>query len=526
MRRLIIACAAVSLCLVSGVGSGAAADEASPARIRTTPEQRVQAYVEPSIVYLHIEWTGYIWDSVAKEPVKAGKPFTVTSQCTGFVVNPDGYIATAGHCVDPREVSASFAAAGLAYDQSLGYYTDLTAEEMIEFEVYNVDANPPTLLGRRSRVGRGAPELAVTAVWATSVSGQQSGVALPARVLNYQPFSQGDAAILKVEETNLNPLLLNTDSDFLVGTDIVAVGYPGSVDEVTDADLSPTYTTGALGNEETVGNGLLKVFTIDAAISGGMSGGPTVDLNGRVMGTTSFRHAVESQQFNFIRPATMIEELLREEGVTNELGETATDYRAGLNAYFAGDKIAAVKALAAVVRAQPNNGLAQDYLNKARGLPNPPPPERGFPLLPVAGGLVLLALAGGLGYLLLRKRRRTPSAASPVASPAAAGMVVSSAGGPGFSAGTAMPQPSPTGATTLMPPQPPPSATNATQAASSDTATLISTPPLGSSEPGDGKPLEGPAQPMLGPAPHSFCGSCGTKAAAGQRFCGSCGTEL
>ncbi len=29
-------------------------------------------------------------------------PFAATWVCTGFVVNPDGWVATAGHCVDPE----------------------------------------------------------------------------------------------------------------------------------------------------------------------------------------------------------------------------------------------------------------------------------------------------------------------------------------------------------------------------------------------------------------------------------------
>ena len=30
-------------------------------------------------------------------------PYLATWDCTGFVVNPDGWVATAGHCVDPDE---------------------------------------------------------------------------------------------------------------------------------------------------------------------------------------------------------------------------------------------------------------------------------------------------------------------------------------------------------------------------------------------------------------------------------------
>ena len=34
-------------------------------------------------------------------------PFLATWNCTGFVVNPDGWVATAGHCVDPESAKTA-----------------------------------------------------------------------------------------------------------------------------------------------------------------------------------------------------------------------------------------------------------------------------------------------------------------------------------------------------------------------------------------------------------------------------------
>ena len=65
----------------------------------------MSAYTQPSVVYIGSTWTGYVYDTYNKLYLNNGKPFTLDFQCTGFVVNPDGYIATAGHCVDPAEVS-------------------------------------------------------------------------------------------------------------------------------------------------------------------------------------------------------------------------------------------------------------------------------------------------------------------------------------------------------------------------------------------------------------------------------------
>ena len=101
-----------------------------------------------------------------------------------------------------------------------------------------------------------------------------------------------------------------------------------------------------------------------------MSGGPTVDLDGNVVGFNSFGidSSIESQQFNFVRPTAIINELMADVGVDNELGEVSENYRAGLDAYFAGDKDAAVESLQAVIDAQPTNAMAGDYLQKAKAM--------------------------------------------------------------------------------------------------------------------------------------------------------------
>ncbi len=100
---------------------------------------------------------------------------------------------------------------------------------------------------------------------------------------------------------------------------------------------------------------------------------------------------------------------------TPKLSETTKQYRAGLTAFFDGDKATAVKNLKAVVEDQPANGFASEYLKKAKDLPNPPPPDEGISttlLLIVGGGLLLLALLGGLAFMLLRRRSGPGSVAA------------------------------------------------------------------------------------------------------------------
>ena len=170
----------------------------------------------------------------------------------------------------------------------------------------------------------------------------------------------------------LSVLPLSDNSTTGVGTEVVSVGYPASVDLVTDASFNPSFKEGTISAEKTTEGGLLPVYEISAAVSGGMSGGPTVGLTGDVIGVNSFKIEGETQPFNFVQPSSNIDELLRAEGVENTLGPVTEQYRAGLAAYFAGDREVAIENFDAVLSTVPSHQFAQDYLQKAEELPNHP----------------------------------------------------------------------------------------------------------------------------------------------------------
>ena len=96
----------------------------------------------------------------------------------------------------------------------------------------------------------------------------------PARVLAYQKFNEGDGALLKVDETELNAIELADTSGVEINSGVVAVGYPAIIGNYTDTDLTPTFDAGNVSSIKTVADGLLSVFQLSAELSGGMSGGP------------------------------------------------------------------------------------------------------------------------------------------------------------------------------------------------------------------------------------------------------------
>jgi hypothetical protein len=58
--------------------------------------------VQPGIVYLETTYRGYVKDERGRW-LNGGWPVTATASCSGFFVNHDGHIVTAGHCVDKAE---------------------------------------------------------------------------------------------------------------------------------------------------------------------------------------------------------------------------------------------------------------------------------------------------------------------------------------------------------------------------------------------------------------------------------------
>ncbi len=384
---LVVACG-----LAIGAGPAAVASAAQPPPV--APLEQVQALVQPAVVYEQITWTGYVYDETNKGYFTE-EPFVTSFQCTGFVVNPDGYIATAGHCVD--------------YDATV---REAILSQVVEWAYVNdyYEAQPSTdtiaSFARNWRIdgatAEGTADLDVSVAYGVTVSGEPSGKALPARVVDLRPVGEGDVALLKIEAENLTVLPLSDNSTTGVGTEIVSVGYPASVDLVTDASFNPSFKEGTISAEKTTEGGLLPVYEISAAVSGGMSGGPTVGLEGDVIGVNSFKIEGETQPFNFVQPSSNVDELLRAEGVDNTLGPVTEQYRAGLEAYFAGDRDAAIENFQAVLSTVPSHQFAQDYLQKAEDLPSSSSPAGKWWLwLLVILGVVAIA---GLGLWGIRRK--------------------------------------------------------------------------------------------------------------------------
>lgn len=483
---------------------------AGPARAtQVTSEERAAAYARPAIVYLEMVWQAWVkhpqWGWTDPDPATEGaQAWQWSSRCSGFVINPSGHIVTAGHCVDngtegARDDAIRFAAQWLI-EQT---FTPYTAED---YEALITEGHATWRVEGEERDS--PPDLTVYVQRGVATSGLTGGDAFPARVIDFSPVSQGDVALLKAERTDLPAVKLAPREEIQIGTPVLSIGYPGATDEIEDITLEPTYKDGKVSSKDTREGGLFPVYEISADISSGMSGGPTVDLKGRVVGLNSLSLAkgtgeAETAGFNYLAPSSLIDELLGRNGVQNALGPTDQAYRAGLESFFAGDYQAAIAKFDEVLALAPAHQQAQEWKQRATKAAASAPQGGGVSVPLIAGGVGVLLLMLGGGFLLVRRQRK------PV--PVAAGAPLATR---------------PEGAAEPFPPR-----------AEPEEARMLETAPVGfkpraasttqASQEGTLHRKDGETPtPGLRAESRRFCRDCGTPYAPGARFCESCGNKL
>lgn len=503
------------------------ASESSPQE--ATPQQEAAAMARPAIVSLTVEWQG--WVRLSDGTLLSNDPWEYSSSCTGFVVNPDGYVATAGHCVD--DTSATGAGREILVSAALdaAETTGLSEEQMVDtalagWTVEGAEANSPV-----SRE--------VSVITGSGTGNDLEGEALPAQVVEFKSIEEGDVALLKIQETNLPAIELASDAAVAQGTEVLSIGFPGSTDEITDPSLEPTFKDGQISSETTVGS--VPVYETSAALSEGMSGGPTVGMDGEVIGINSFKPGAEEQAFNYIAPASTLNEMLGRNNVTAQLGSSDETYREGLTDYFSGSYSDAIEKFDQVLGVSPDHAQAEEYktlATQARARYGEP----GLGVLPfLVGGAVLLVAVCAVGALLLvrrgRRRRGTGGPTPPTPGgprfpatqhPAAQGPAFAPpvAQSPPAQPPVAQPPMAPVPMTpipvTSLPERPEPAQPIGFTAPSAEVGPPSAPPPAPDRGPAT---VAGPGTfPPPAPAAGRFCSGCGVPREGAARFCPSCGS--
>jgi hypothetical protein len=313
MKRVFVALAALAACLTLALPQ-------PPVR---ADAPKVFAQVNDSLVYLQMTYAGRVL--IPGKYMKTAEdtwspPVDIHGSCTGFVVDPRGYIGTAGHCVQIRQEIKDFLRLVAIKTQADG--GKLAA------------GHPPAddLADEAARdqwpVQGPAPESEVArTVEAVQPEGPHRQIEkfVIVQLVDFQAFEAGDNALLKVSGfPPMKPLEI-ADSSPDIGQAITSVGFPGIIEPLVDPDRlqQASYKSGTVSSHQVDSAGI-PTLEISADVSPGMSGGPTVDENGRVVGVNSFGLAAESVAgmlganepgFNFVTDTEMLRLLLQKNGV-------------------------------------------------------------------------------------------------------------------------------------------------------------------------------------------------------------------
>jgi serine protease Do len=373
---------------VSAPPTAAVADTKPP---QSTPTSRVDAIIRPSLLFVFIKATGTV---VVPYTDGSTQQFDIEADasCSGAIVSSSGTDLTAGHCVDPDEYAAALIDNEFADLQKKGLTGSLTVEDAEA----NWSVTKPTLDIQ-------VYPLVASANVATSA-------AMTARVLpGSETFDNGDVALLQTNPSGPQPALSIAPAVPAVGTDIVTAGYPGAINDTVDIEnLQPTLSPGQTTSVQTVK--AAKFIGVSSTLTSGDSGGPTVDMQGRIIGTNSWNPTDQSQQLNFVTSTTEVRKLLAENQVPLQLDATDRAWRAGLADYFAGHYHAAVAQFNIVLTAIPDDVSAQQYAAKAKAgfaLETSGTPWWVYGLIAL---VVLLAVAAAIYRIRRRQRGRIEDA--------------------------------------------------------------------------------------------------------------------
>ncbi|BBZ45919.1 trypsin-like peptidase domain-containing protein [Mycobacterium parmense] len=387
------------LAMSVGTPGVAAADDGRP---RANPAEKAAALIRPAVMYLAGQGYGTVrlpdGQVLSQFGPGSSMPFLATWGCTAFAVNPDGWVATAGHCVDPQSAKLLILkrAAGEYIAQFPGAPESRDPAAALDWLVKNARVEGET-------AERG-PEVGLTVMYGT---GRTVAGKLPASVADFRPLGKGDVALLKVDGRNLPSSELATDADVSIGTAILAVGFPESTQNITGPSLDPTNKSGAVSKKSVMGSN--PVYEVDAAASEGMSGGPTVELDGKVIGVNSFGPVGEPQAFNFIAPADTLAAVMAGKGVRPRLGPADVVYREGLGQYYAGRYTQAINDFDQALALSPDYPGLADLKTSAANLRQQYGDQsalRGANLAWYTVGGVALVLAAGAGLTLAAVRTR------------------------------------------------------------------------------------------------------------------------
>jgi hypothetical protein len=358
-RHLWLGACALAVGLVALPGFAAAGQRVLDER----DSERVEAMilrVKPAVVGILTDVRAEVTIRCGKNDTYVVKPDPDIENGTGFIIHPDGWIATNGHVVKPvykddAEHIANFLqeAAKTACGPRLAKLPAAQRKARLEKIVNSPENRQGVKLIKRlevffqkrmavgTQIPPGVP--AVVKAYSPPIDPESlpKGGGVPAKEKQML-----DAAIIKIEMTDLPTVDLAARSTHVhLGENVYIIGFPGAVlwhDFLSaESRAASSVTFGRVSGFKLDVNERWVIQT-DASISWGNSGGPAFNRNGEVVGAATFiTTSVEGDQaiqgFNFLIPVQTVQQMAKDIGLTPKADDPFSDeWERAITAYFEG----------------------------------------------------------------------------------------------------------------------------------------------------------------------------------------------
>ncbi|MCS7244178.1 MAG: trypsin-like peptidase domain-containing protein [Candidatus Calescibacterium sp.] len=359
---------------------------------------------------------------------------------TGVIINPNGYILTATHVVAMEEdelrqiVINKFLLTIIsdelfsAFENEVGVPLSKEDEDLLtKMVVGYISSNIVDFKYEKMiYAGLGVAEKGKSNVTAFFKPANIIKLGSSEKIKDIVDMGR-DIAIVKIDQTNL-PTSIIADHEPVEGSEITVIGYPAKVHVFAGAlfdnfsILKPTITKGIVSAIRTSSKGV-RIIQTDATISGGNSGGPAYNNEGKIIGTASWvlvdpNLGIQTQNYGILVSCSEIQNFIKEANIQNVQSEVDKNYQKGIDEYFAQRYRNAIKYFKKVQDLYPEHPYVKEYIINSQTFIDQGKDKSGLNLdlggntaliliilgVLFCGGLLFIIAAVGAYFLFFRKK--------------------------------------------------------------------------------------------------------------------------